>query len=366
MAIQALSSVTNKGYSNVSFGKRGEKSVKNQSNPHVVSSLKAVPLAALIAMSPLNTTNAKDMMRSERNQNVIELTQSQQDISVPQIKDFVEYKQFPLVNSNVFVGVLKDKNAQGKYTIWADYSDILTEMGDYSYYLHGNVTNFNKVKYNIVDDANTAIGNVEFEQVYVSNEDGINHSGALSNPDVIKYVKDLMSKYDTGITPVNREYTLKMTSSGELKHSSVDTSWIEKAKNSGQAWGSYLGSHTVETSDGNYIVRIFSTDENDDTFEKVSIEKEGGGPRMQVDQFLACNAQFQTNDNDLVDKLGLYQINVSQKYVGAFSICNEELWKFLLDVYQMPDNNNAFEGIDTKYYYNTDSFGKAYGYPEEP
>lgn len=75
MAIQALSSVTNKGYSNISFGKRGEKPAKNH---NVTSPVKAVPLAVLIAMSPLTTTNAENIMRAESNANTIELTEAPQ------------------------------------------------------------------------------------------------------------------------------------------------------------------------------------------------------------------------------------------------------------------------------------------------
>ena len=75
MAIQAISSVTNKGYSNISFGKRGEKPVKNH---NVTSPMKAVPLAVLIAMSPLTTTNAENIMRAENNANTIELAQNPQ------------------------------------------------------------------------------------------------------------------------------------------------------------------------------------------------------------------------------------------------------------------------------------------------
>lgn len=73
MTIQAISGVKNNGYTNVSFEGRKNKSSKN---PQITSPMKAVPLAVLVALSPMTTTNAEQIMRSEKNQNVTELTQT--------------------------------------------------------------------------------------------------------------------------------------------------------------------------------------------------------------------------------------------------------------------------------------------------
>ena len=51
MAIEAITSVTNKGYTNISFGKREKKSPNTSPLSRSTSStLKAVPLAVMIAM----------------------------------------------------------------------------------------------------------------------------------------------------------------------------------------------------------------------------------------------------------------------------------------------------------------------------
>ena len=182
MAIQALSSVTNKGYSNVSFGKRGEKSAKNQSNPHVVSSLKAVPLAALIAMSPLNTTNAKDMMRSERNQNVIELAQEPQSQNLM----YIYAKSFKSANDmDVLVTAV---NTEGK----KDYfNKVLIKIEDFTFEVKDII---NRESY-LYSGNGTKEGPLNFKEVITETDlEGKKERFSFIDPNIVNYIEAIIEQ----------------------------------------------------------------------------------------------------------------------------------------------------------------------------
>ncbi|MBE7710026.1 MAG: hypothetical protein E7Z93_06225 [Cyanobacteria bacterium SIG32] len=80
MVIEAISSVRNNGLSQVNFEARKNKKTAPVTNPTPSATLKAVPLAVLLAMSPMTTTNAESILRGE---NVIETTQVDQSQNKP-------------------------------------------------------------------------------------------------------------------------------------------------------------------------------------------------------------------------------------------------------------------------------------------
>ena len=77
MTIQAINSVRN-NYAGVNFESRRDKKTANVTQPVNTSSLKAVPLAVMLAMSPLTPTNAESIMRGEKDAKPVELVQNQQ------------------------------------------------------------------------------------------------------------------------------------------------------------------------------------------------------------------------------------------------------------------------------------------------
>ena len=76
MAIEAISGVRNNGLNSVNFEARKGKKSSPVSNP--TSTVKAVPLAVILAMSPMTTTNAENIMRGENQFNRIELVENPQ------------------------------------------------------------------------------------------------------------------------------------------------------------------------------------------------------------------------------------------------------------------------------------------------
>lgn len=77
MAIEAISGIKNNGLTNINFEARKNKKSVPVSNPTATSTVKAIPLAVLLAMSPMTTTNAENIMRGEALQETTEIVQSQ-------------------------------------------------------------------------------------------------------------------------------------------------------------------------------------------------------------------------------------------------------------------------------------------------
>ena len=129
MAIESISSVVNRGYAPNFEGKKD----KSQSRPgtHVTSPLKAVPLAVLIAMSPLTETSAREIMRPINE--VTALAQGQQKNNIIYSRSFNTEKL-----TDVKVQAINTKgNPDGfdKINIkWYDYTFEVKDVATVSLY----------------------------------------------------------------------------------------------------------------------------------------------------------------------------------------------------------------------------------------
>ena len=338
MAMEAISSARN-DYK-VNFLGKKEKSAP-VSQP-VSGTMKAVPLAVLLAMSPLTTTNAENIMREE-NVNSIELAQVPQE-NPP--KNFVEAKGFGGEWFDYTIAVVKDEKNSGKYKIWMDcYSPILaTSKG-----ISGYMSKFNKVNYNIYDDTGRRVDNFSYNQAFMYALEGsdTNFDGVIVK-DACSYIEELMKKYDTGVKPQVKNYALRMTPSGALVHGRSEA-LLNKEIPTAQTlnYGKIYNVGEVSTSTGNYMVYMHSTDGDNGNFECVSISNEDGTIRHKVTGLVACNAEI-TSIGDKIKDVGLHQINLIDPQGKSAVICNQELWETLLKLTQTTDYNKAFSLIDCR------------------
>ena len=286
MAIQAISSVTNKGYSNISFGKRGEKPAKNH---NVTSPMKAVPLAVLIAMSPLTTTNAENIMRAESNAHTIELTETPQS----QGRVLIYGDSFKTQNgSDVTVMALNTKGGTDSF------DQILLKAGKFTFeakdlvnreiYLYGE----NGVKEGPMY-TKEVIGETEYN--------GKIQSFSFLDPQVVNYVEAVISQptNQSNIKGVRQAHNnlIVATEEGDLLF--VDDDFIKnkidrlsaifdfnvsgKAKTH-ESEMEYFGRKSmgkddiqIKGSHGNYTLKFYDLDNDLSNFEEIRIVHEDKG-----------------------------------------------------------------------------------------
>lgn len=344
MAIAPISSVSfRNNYNQVNFeGKKKEKS----SGLHVSNSIKAIPLATLIALSPLNTVDADAQVSVNANRYQTEVANSRQINSFNRA-DVIEYRDFNYNGFDVRINLVKDKQNPATKNIWMEWEHDSGIGGS------GYVSRFNHIKYNIIGEDSNSGGNVNFNAIYYMQDGGNSeHLQTFSNPDVCDYVNNLIKNNRTSVLKKNVVLNLSPTIDGWIKNSRHNNSidWIEQAKNNVQQWGNKVGFWEVNTDDGKYKVFAYSTDNNNENFERIAIEKEGG-PTLQVKDLVGGLAKFETIDN-IIKEVDLYQINVKKGNAGVHAIYNQQLWEFIASLYQYKRNNNSIEAFDSHYRYN--------------
>lgn len=284
MAIQALSSITNKGYSNISFGKRSEKPAKNH---NVTSPMKAVPLAVMIAMSPLTTTNAADIMRAENNANTIELAEAPQS----QGRVLIYGDSFKSANgTDVTVMALNTKGGSDSY------DKIMIKAGQFEFEAKDIVDR----EIWLYTGNGGKEGPLRIKEVVGETEfDGEKQRFSFIDPQVVGFVEAVVAQptNESNIKGVRKAHSnlIIATQKGDLAF--VDDDYLQNTflpamkKNFNANSGNELvmskfkqRGQLNELRDlaiqgeglyGNYTIRFYDTDNNKDNFELMSVQKDG-------------------------------------------------------------------------------------------
>lgn len=202
MTIQAISSVKNNGYvNNISFGGKKDKPVQN---PNMTTPLKAVPLAVLIALSPMTTTRADQIM--SRSENVIELAQTQDDNA-----KVITAKEFILGNNKTGTVALMEDNEgkQGLYFVYQDKSKNTAEAMTIDSYnvINADIVSSNGVVersisfplVNMTSLSANAANDLLLEKMANSNNNSLilleRTDRTITNKEIVKYIDDLNVKY---------------------------------------------------------------------------------------------------------------------------------------------------------------------------
>ena len=294
--------------------------------------LKVVLLTVLIAMSPLNApVNAGN--------NVVELRETKSN-------NIVEKKKFENDVYNFDISVEKDQKNSNSYKIKVYVESKSNLLGSYIY--EGYVMNFNKVNYNVYDDTGKKVSQFKFNSVGL-NDVFSEENLSVSDKDVCNYIQELITKYDVGIAPYNRNFNLKMSSNGHLTHAKPSTNWLKETDSSNTLkYGKVLYSGDIETEDGPYRVYMHSIDGDDSNFEVVSVLNKDGSIRHKVTGVIACNADIIGCFSGDIADIALHQINLEDLQGKTQVICNKELWEILIQLSQVTDYNNAYDLKDVK------------------
>lgn len=319
MSIQAISSIASKGYSNISFGKRGEKSAKNT---HMASPLKSVPLAVLVAMSPLNTTNAENIMRSERNQNVIELAQN------PQNKNYevIAQKEFPIngfePNAKAVVKVIAKDD---KKFLTLSYSNDNVNDAKFQ---DMKITELQNVNAYIKSSNGVSEGPLSFSQVKYRMRGDSPKEFTISDANVYNYV-DMMNKVfsdDDNPMVQTKNYKTFYSPMGLVLTNKPAMPW-DDLKGISRKWSPIIKvlGEDIQGSYDTYTINLRG-DGSGDNYVTVKGAK---GPEVMLDAVYKIHGQLITSLDEIAE-LDWYQMVFEDEY----AITDDKLGEFLenLDV----------------------------------
>lgn len=253
----------------------------NAANP-----MKVVPLATLIALSPITITNAENIMRAESNANTIEFAEAPQSQS-----RVLMYAESFTSQNGTKVAVMAFNTKGGADS----FDQILLKAGDYTFEAkdillrEGYLYSSNGVKE----------GPLRFKEVIAETEiDGKKERLSFVDPNIVNYVEALVAQptnksniknirhADLNMVVANSKGHFWFLKDEDLKNY-LEKSTLYKligtnsnlydrmmtegfAENRLDAWERHIqGSH------GNYIMKFYDIDNNPDNAEVIVVQKEG-------------------------------------------------------------------------------------------
>lgn len=272
----------NRGYSNISFGKRPDKAGKNH---NATSTMRVVPLAALIAMSPLTTTKAADIMRDENNVNRIELAEAPQSRG----RVLLYGDAFETPKGNVTVMALNTKGGTDSYDqillTMHGYTFEAKELVEREVYLYtgnggkegpftfkeviGEVESEGKMEKFSFYDPNV-VGFVETIVLQNTNQSNIRGVRKAQNNLVIANAKGnllfVSNDYLDKVFLPTMKKAFETPSSGD----EIINRKLKELMNAKE-----LGSMDVEGLFGNYTLKFYDIDGNKNNYEYIYVQKSG-------------------------------------------------------------------------------------------
>lgn len=356
MAIMPVSAVN--AYQNNIINFQGKKN--KESNLHSSTSspmLKAVPLAVLIAMSPINAQSINNTNNIDYNNNNIEYVEmpanslivSNMHTTTPKdnilgTKEFFErdkagtsegvpvYGEFKLINSD------KNKNnfESIRLRVTRDYFDNGNKAD-----FEGTIVGYSQVNFTIIGEDGVPVSKASFNQIILK-DDKTGYNIPISRPEMCGYMETLLSSpnNNTGIKKNVINRNLRPSPGGGLQNVAPDTSWYQKAKERDEYFGSEIMSAKVQGTFGNYTLRAYNMNNDKSNFERMTIQKDGG-PELIV------NKLKQVNDKcfnyGYIGNIVYHQLDVSRRNLGTHAIIDPKLFESLKSVVGLEKFNNAFE-----------------------
>lgn len=359
MKIQSINSAS-AAYMGNSIQFAGKHKKQAESRNLVRQSLMAVPLATLIAMSPMNVTAAErnsvfgdDAAKVENVESA--LVDKESSISMVKAKDGSGVMVIVKENGETYTLDLRSKNKDGniqkiRLLVASENDDWqerkleakLTGKGPVELRLH-DLEALQPVKFTIMGDDGFDKFKVNLDQLYIKGS-----KLGYSSEKLVDFIKDFVAgkvdglKNDGAIKvnePIRR--VLGVGYGGQLVNGAHSTTWMDDGRKESEAWGRTILSTDVNTMSGKYTLFAISTDENSEDFESVVIRKEGEG------EFKVAGIKFVNINLSDRAKMGSFQMGVTELYkrfsTEKVRLVDPDLYSILAEVTNDTRFNNAYK-----------------------
>ena len=342
MEIKAISQAISPKSNLINFSGK-QKQENTHKNSQTTPLVKAIPVAVLIAMSPLNSISATDNTIDPETNN-IEMLDSDHIKKINQQKS-----ENKVITQKEFKSIA---GAQKLKIELMQYPTCKRTRFTYSSFGKNTVSYFNQIaKYNfslISDDGSTkefTFKNVHSYTAAVLNQKGNNKTPIIANNKaVLDYMEALNQKYPNSITIMEYNRKLAPTSGGTIQNNARGDI-LKKAKPQ-EYYGKMLGAQDVDGDNGRYTVRYYSTDGNNNNVEVVTVQKQGY-PELKTGIVLEHNDVI-CADIDLRKSLKYGQVVLIDANNNSYNIVDNNLAENLKIIkYGLEQQNNAFNNAYT-------------------
>lgn len=372
MAIQPISSA-NLRNNNISFGIRKE--TRENKTGFLKASTIAVPLSTLIALSPLNTSQADAKNKvfgdvSPKIEMVDSYAEAGSVSGVNQFENLKTYKKVSLKGDNgeKYILLFKSKNMDGKIQSlealvgddkYASSKSVNAPKGSKEaylsegYHLSTLIGEVRPVKMRIISDDNQEGPIITFNQLLMKkgkDDYGLEYTKGISSEKISNYVKDFVDGkipglVNDGAVVKGEPIDVKVSpgSFGNLQNGvNTDNAWKRVGKYAKQDFGTLMLETDIKTGYGNYTLRAYNNDENSDDFEVVTVQKEGEG-EFEVAKLESCKIHF--SDYASIGTVDLGYVNLYKaltRKTKVARIVDDILFNTLVEVMNDTRFNSAY------------------------
>ena len=279
----------------------GEKHINDNSKTTSHSSLGiTVPLATLIAMSPLTTvdTYAQDRLPDKPNEILMKNREKEQ----PKTK-ILDVKTFFNVNGENYI--VRTKSNDGDHS---DFEEVTisqaTPNSKGTRYAAKEVAKYNFAPYTD-DEANNGFFTIDGIQAEDENENG----KLIGNEEFIKYFENIANSDENNgaIEIINHNENLVPLPTGRVVVTYEDGNpWKNADKYIPE--GEFLGNKILEGDNGVYNISIYNSDKQTLTAEEFTLKK-AGYPELKIDKMIKVTSSFVTDHNNPIS-YQTYQFNL--------------------------------------------------------
>lgn len=338
MAIRPVSQVRQGQTNLINFsGKQKDKTTNYQSNSSATPFVKAVPLAVLIAMSPLNANSINNNHVDTEIDN-IEMVDNNAIDEIQQSSSgrVIAKKEFNSVAGAQKLTVELLQNANRKSTRFT-----YNALGKNTVIDQNQIARYN---FSLISD-DGSVKRFSFKNVHSYTEQELNKEYGSPTPiiansrAVLNYVESINKQYPNTIKTVVYNRKLAPTSGGTIQNNARgDILKNAKAKTS---YGKELGAQDIDGDNGKYTVRYYSTDGNDNNVEVVTLQKHGY-PELKTG-LVVEHEDIISADSDLRKPFKYGQVILIDANNKSYNIVDDKLTQTMkLVKLGLTQENNAF------------------------
>lgn len=350
MAIAPINCTLQRTNRNIEFAGKVRKENNNHSSSPKASVLKTIPLATLLAMSPLNATNSVRAAATNLNNNNIELVESSTNSAQQKLLQnrgktlFTKEHSWEEDKNGISsqIEVYDIGNSQKPVHMIAARVHSLDDDLFGTGALEGDIMYLANVKLKLVGDDGVPYDMISFKQTVIRDKNNNNLLMAVSSDPLAATVESIINnpKYKTLAKVVDIEREVSMTCDEGLNSKPVDTSWMKKWSEDNIQYGKPIDVTMIHGTNNRYILTIYDTDGDETTYEALSLER-SGVPRMKVDAIKSHNLSMENYGP--IGQTTYEQVNLSHPKAGKHVIADEKLIQVLKSLIGTEMFNNAYK-----------------------